>query len=106
MLPAGSFLGGSVDEEVVCSRLLDAIQSPSETGLRMGFAAAAAAPPLLRPFELVRGGMAFGDWKVSETMMVRVTRTPSNGLAGQEGRREDEGSWADKFGRWTADVWL
>lgn len=70
LLPKDSVLGGSEDEEVVCSRLLEAIQFDSETGLRTGFAT--AAKPLLRPFELVRGGIAFGDWNVSKTMIVWV----------------------------------
>lgn len=75
---------------MVCRRLLEAIQSDSETGLRTGFAT--VAKPLLSPFELVRGGMAFGDWKVSETMIVSVNGDSRDRLAAQEGRRVDGGS--------------
>lgn len=71
LLADDSVLGGCEDEEVVCSLLLEAIQSASETGLRTGFAT--GADPLQRPLELLRGGMAFGDWKLSEAMIVSVT---------------------------------
>lgn len=91
-----------MDEVVVCSRLLDAIQSPSESGLRTGFAT--AMTPLLRPLELVRGGIAFGDWKVSETMIVWVMRTPSDGV--KKGEEKTKALGQTKFRRWKADVWL
>ena len=41
--------------------LWDEIQLPSETGRRTDFTG--PVTPLERPVELVRGGIAFGDWK-------------------------------------------
>lgn len=64
----GSGPGGLEDEETNCSLLLGlgAIQMLSGTGFNT---ALVGENPMLRPVELLRGGMAFGDWKFSAAIM-------------------------------------
>ena len=60
--------GGLVVENVVNSFLVEfgAIQSPSGTGFSTGFVGLEKL--MVRPVELLRGGMALGDGKFSDTI--------------------------------------
>lgn len=67
MVFGGSGPGGFAAEAVVWSFFPCAIQSLSGTGLRTGFVG--DRKPLLKPVELVRGGIAFGDRRLSDTIV-------------------------------------
>ncbi len=76
-----------------CIRLRCAIQSPSDTGVRTGFVGEIVRVGVgevrkleLMFVELVRGGMALGDWKCSETMVV-LRFAPAEWESGNQGRQ-------------------